>query len=185
MESIKMIFLSYKKACIVFCLIISCQGIAQEDLQKKFKERMQKLVNTEWVADNPTYVDTVRYAPKKFRYVFTKGIHGEHMKIAIFADLNTVGEQKLWDGYYLWNPKSNQIMYHSISFAGQVANGSVVYQDAKSTNTFVVHNYDGTLEDHKDETILNGETMVSKTYTKDTNGNWNLLQELEWKQKVD
>ncbi|MEP5610957.1 MAG: hypothetical protein ABJP45_01845 [Cyclobacteriaceae bacterium] len=136
-----------------------------------------------WEAVNPTYQKDKQYDARVFRYEVEKGVHGENIQLKIVSDLNDIGWYTSWDGYYLWQPQREEIIYHSLAANGAIANGIVTTPDSTTRiNIFTITAYDGTESTHKDVTRkVNENEMKSESYQQGENGEWSFNQELIWK----
>lgn len=166
-----------KQFQLLFIFLLSAILSYGQD-QSIYQQELNRLANTTWVAKNPTYDDTLTYSAKSYKYQFEKGIHQEHLKVIIYADMNTIGEQKVWEGYQLWDAAQQYMKYHSIGVAGQIVNGIIEFKDSLWVNHFTATNYDGTEGVYKDESYHTAEKIISKSYMQTPNGEWVLQQEL-------
>ncbi len=136
-----------------------------------------------WETVNPEFSKEVQYSARSFRYEISEGIHNQQLKLKIKSDIKDVGWYLSWDGYYLWNPRRNEINYHSLGGDGSIARGTVLIPDMKThINVFEIQTYEGKITHYKDVTReFNDNEMQSETYQFNENGDWVLKQKFVWK----
>lgn len=138
-----------------------------------------------WTATDPNYQPDVQYSAKEHEVTFSKGIHGEHLKFVMKSNLNDVGWITNMDGYYLWHPEKEQIIYHALSVGGLISNGSLRKVSAEGQVLLMeILTYEGKEMIYKDtETIIDENTMLNKSYELDSEGQWTLKGEYKWQRK--
>lgn len=165
-------------AAIVVTLLTYAPTHGQSTGAKVFFDHVK---NTMWVAKNPTYIDTVQYSIKQFRYHFYEGLNSAHLKVDVYADFNKVGEKKVWEGYFFKKKDSvEKYEYHSLGSFGQLAKGELK-KEKEYVNYLEVRNYNGEVSAFKDKMqFINENEFVDITYSKTKSGNWKEIQKLRW-----
>lgn len=176
------------KALFTILIILGSYVLNGQEKETFFKDHVNYLLKDGgvWKATNPDYKEDEQYSAKSYYYYYEKGIHVEHLRLKIVSDINDFGIYTSWDGYYLWDPRKEVIIYHSLGGDGSISNGVVSTPDSlTNSNVFSITNYEGNTAQHKDVTkIVSENEMYSEGFSKNASGEWEKGLSFTWKRVI-
>lgn len=138
-----------------------------------------------WKTPNREFNPLDEYSPSYYGYEYTKGISDYYLKLRITAYYPKMMQwYVLTDGYYAWDFKNNQVIYHSYTPNGTFASGhSLKLSEDGMVLSFMITTTDGKQIEYQETETFTDTSIVAQNSEK-KGRKWEVKQASVWSRQI-